>query len=304
MNEQKKSTVSFSEPLSGFECTTKIENVLFHTVLTADAFLPIPVLHTIPHNHPVFEGHLLLSKAAKIVTPTEILNLEKNDFCLIPPRLYHHAQESEGTVSSIAFSFSFRKTAGENTQDLYTALCAALSDHEHAHVFPLAFPLSHALFELTEEMGRGSAGKADRLAMKTAQVLFNLLDLVCPNFRGEFQNTLSPATRQQLAIDVFFAQNYKNDVTISSLADAIYLSERQTNRVLEELYGLTFKQKLIETRIQTAMQFLQSTNRSISEIAAESGYRSTVGFHTAFRQITGMTPAKYRAKMREHAKTK
>lgn len=304
MNEQTQSNVSVTEKTAGFECATKIENVLFHTILTEDAFLPNPSLHTLPHNHPVFEGHLLLSKSAQIVTPNGTLNLEKNDFCLFPPRLYHHAVETDGPVSSIAFSFSFHETNAAHAQDLHSLLKDALCETENALIFPLAFPLSHALFELTEEMGRGSIGKADRLAMKTAQVLFALLDLLCPQARGEYNATLSPEAKQQLTIDAFFAENYKKDVTLRHLADAIFLSERQTRRVLNDLYGLSFKQKLIETRIQTAMQILQATTRPVQEIAAESGYNSAVGFHTAFRQITGMTPAKYRAKMRNQNSSK
>lgn len=299
MEEKNTLSLSMPEKFTGFECSTQIENVLFHTVLKADAFLPNPALHTLPHNHAVFEGHLVLSKTACLVTPSGTLNLEKNDFFFIPPRMYHHAPRREEDDCSIAFGLSFQKTPATGNFDLFTPLSETLSDLAAPLVFRRAFALSHALFELTEEMGRGSAGKRERLEMRTAQILFLLLDLVCPQLRGEFHDALSPATRQQLTIDAFFAQNYNKDVTVQHLADIIYLSERQTNRVLDDLYGLSFKQKLIETRIQTAMQFLQATNRPIREIAEQSGYRSAVGFHSAFRQLVGMTPAKYRSSMRK-----
>lgn len=293
----EKAPLTLQAENTGFECDTLIENVSFHTTLTSEVFLPNRSPHHLPHNHSEFEGHLVTGTNAKFVTSSGILNLEKNDFCLLAPQMYHHIEEGEA-VSTLSFSFSFSEVSRPHSADLYRALREKTDSLTEPVVLRRAFALAHALFSLTEEMGHGALGKADRLAFKTAEVLFALLDGLCPEVRGEYKEQLSPATRQRLTIDAFFMQNYEKDVTVRDLAEAIYLSERQTNRVLSELYGLSFKQKLIETRIHTAMQFLISSNRPISEIAEKSGYRSAVGFHTAFRQITGMTPAKYRSMMR------
>ncbi len=285
----------------GFECDTVIENVRFCTSITSDAFHPNPCTLEQAHNHPFFEGHLLLSQSADLVTPNKTVHLSKNDFCLIAPCLYHYTYTADGAPSAITFAFSFCREERTNAQDLYTLLSERLGTSETPLHFERAFALSHPLFELIEVMGRGIVGKQDRLALKMAEVLFALLDLVCPDARGEFQPSFSPSTRQAIAIDAFFECNFHRDVTIRDLADAIYLSERQTNRVLQELYGTTFKQKLIETRIQRAMQLLRSTSLSISEIAEQCGYHSPVGFHTAFRQMTEITPAKYRAEHKKKA---
>lgn len=304
MDAKTAPIISMPEKITGYECDTQIENVCVHTTLTAGAFLPSPTLHPLPHNHPTFEGHLMLSGTAELITPSGTVRLEKNDFCLLPPRIYHHAQELEPPISSIAFFFSFSRMeqTEHETVDLYSALEEKLACLQAPLVFERSFALAHSLFELTEEMGRGAIGKSNRLRTRTADVIFAMLDLLCPDLRGEHHETLSPAMHQQLAIDAFFSRNYANDVAISDLAEAIYLSERQTGRVLLELYGLTFKQKLIETRIRCAMQFLIATNRPISEIAEKSGYRSAVGFHAAFRQITGTTPAKFRSASRKKSK--
>ncbi|MBR6530002.1 MAG: helix-turn-helix transcriptional regulator [Clostridia bacterium] len=296
MNEKN---IILPEKATGFECETVIENTRFHTVLTAEAFLPSPTPQPLSHNHAVFEGHLTLSGSAELITPHGCFSMEKNDFCIIPPRTYHYTVEKKASVSAITFSFSFRKVEKESKTDLYQALTEALNTDGKPLLFTRAFALAHTLFELTEEMGRGALGKSERLQTKTAEALFCLLDLICPSLRGECSDALSPSTRQQFAIDNFFAQNYDHDVTAKDLADIIFLSERQTNRVLEELYGLSFKQKLIEARIQIAMQRLIRTNLSVTEVARLSGYQSNVGFHTAFRQLTGMTPAKYRKMMKQ-----
>ncbi len=287
--------------IAGFECDTDIENVRIHTMMQTTAFLPNAPLQTIPHNHPVFEAHIFVSGKTDMVTSGGIYRLQKNDLIILPPQMYHYAREAEGPISSIAFAFRYSKISNNHpTTDLYSMLDERLSDRTEPLCFEQIFPLAHRLFELTEEMSRHLAGKRNRLKTQTALVIYALMELLCPEARGEYTDNLSQITRQQYAIDTFFARNYQNNITIKDLADTIYLSERHANRILLELYHQTFKQKLIETRIQTAMQLLLSTELSISEIAQQSGYRSSVGFHSAFAQICGMTPAKYRAKMKKN----
>lgn len=285
--------------IDGFECDTCLSNVRIHTVMTSVAFLPHHPLFSTPHNHPLFEAHLIVGGNINMVTPKGTFRMQKNDLCLLPPCLYHCAETIDGDVSSISFSFSFSKEDSEDTSDLYSALCERLGTLSAPLFFGQAFSVAHSLFELTEEMSRSHAGKEDRLKTKTAEVLFCLIDLLCPDCRGEYRDNLSLSTQQRLKIDSFFARNHHKDVSLKNLADALYLSERHTNRMLLDLYRLTFRQKLIEVRVQSAMHLLQSTTLSVAEIAKQSGYQSEVGFHSAFRKATGTTPAKYRSMMKQ-----
>lgn len=285
--------------IAGFECDTDIEDLRLHTVTCAVAFLPNQRLYLVPHNHPCFELHLLVSGSVNMVTTEGSYPLSKNDLCLLPPRLYHNAQELVSPISAISFFLTYSKTAAPSAHGLYDAFDAKMRSFATPQRFERAFAPAHALLELTEEMGRWLPGKKDRLKTKTAEILFSFIDLICPELRGEYTDNLSPSAKQMLAIDAFFAHNHQRNVTLKDLADTIFLSERHANRILLDLYGMTFKQKLIETRVHVAMQLLQYTDLSVNEISERSGYRSAVGFHTAFRAACQMTPAKYRSMARK-----
>ena len=81
---------------------------------------------------------------------------------------------------------------------------------------------------------------------------------------------------------------------INDLSDVLHLSASQANRILKEQYGQSFKEKLRSTRMQQSRLLLEQTDMKISDIAADVGYSSTAGFHPAFRDLFGVTPAEYR----------
>ena len=51
---------------------------------------------------------------------------------------------------------------------------------------------------------------------------------------------------------------------------------------------------LHQCRIQRAQELLRTTSRTVAEIGAQVGYADPVNFIRHFRDILGVTPAKYR----------
>ena len=72
------------------------------------------------------------------------------------------------------------------------------------------------------------------------------------------------------------------------------LSERQTQRLLQQNFGKTFSQKLTDARMAAAAQLLEGTDLSVTQIAERSGYSSIEHFSTAFRRRMGCSPREYR----------
>ena len=64
-------------------------------------------------------------------------------------------------------------------------------------------------------------------------------------------------------IDDFFALRYREDVTLSDLAAALFISERQVSRILQSNYGMSFKNKLVEMRINAAKEPVSYTHLDV-----------------------------------------
>jgi two-component system response regulator YesN len=58
--------------------------------------------------------------------------------------------------------------------------------------------------------------------------------------------------------------------------------------------GVTFKCWIDFVRVCWAVQMLESVDKSITEVAQDSGFEDGTTFCRTFRRVTGMTPTQYR----------
>ena len=109
-------------------------------------------------------------------------------------------------------------------------------------------------------------------------------------------NTLLHKKNLQLA-DQYLRENYKEPITLQSLAEQFNLHPNYFHRLYTAAYGQTPTQRLLSFRIAAAKTALITTNLSMSEIAANCGFTSQTYFGYKFREVTGHTPLQYRKRM-------
>ncbi len=110
---------------------------------------------------------------------------------------------------------------------------------------------------------------------------------------------LSAEDRRKFIMDEAFIYNYR-DITLSSLAGLIGLSERQTMRDIRRYYGVSFSEFRQSARINAAARMLQERDGADpGRIAERVGFSSEAHFRGLFRERFGMTPREFCAKCRE-----
>ncbi|WP_424210787.1 AraC family transcriptional regulator [Streptomyces sp. BI20] len=82
--------------------------------------------------------------------------------------------------------------------------------------------------------------------------------------------------------------------TVDLLAREARMSRTAFTAVFRELVGESPGRHLTARRMREAARLLGETDKAVSVIPAAVGYRSSVGFHLAFRKWAGMTPGEYR----------
>jgi AraC-like DNA-binding protein len=80
---------------------------------------------------------------------------------------------------------------------------------------------------------------------------------------------------------------------ISQLAEHMGLSNRTLTRRLSES-GTTFRKLIEKTQKDISMDLLKNPNRSVGEIAFQTGFSEQSAFNRAFKRWTGQTPVEYR----------
>ena len=78
------------------------------------------------------------------------------------------------------------------------------------------------------------------------------------------------------------------------LARQLHCSERHFSRLFREEFGVPFRARQIELRLQRARQLLAGSDAKIINVAYESGYRHLGLFNAMFKKRFGVTPGEWR----------
>jgi two-component system response regulator YesN len=93
---------------------------------------------------------------------------------------------------------------------------------------------------------------------------------------------------------LFIENNYQNQITVKTAADAVMISPSYFLHLFKQVSGETFTDYLTRTRIAKAKALLLGSTFNITEIAYRAGYRDSNYFSTVFKNSEGMTPSAYR----------
>jgi two-component system response regulator YesN len=95
----------------------------------------------------------------------------------------------------------------------------------------------------------------------------------------------------------YILKNYDKDhLSLQDAAEHVLVSPSHLSKVFSQETGQTFIDYLTHTRINKAMELLQSTNAKSYEIAFLVGYNDAPYFSNLFKRITGMTTREFRRK--------
>lgn len=92
----------------------------------------------------------------------------------------------------------------------------------------------------------------------------------------------------------YLNEHYAEHVEAKDLANVAHYSTAQFRRLFRELMHMSPSEYITNVRINAAKTLLATTDRRISDIAADTGFFDHSHFIRVFSRMTGKTPAKYR----------
>lgn len=99
---------------------------------------------------------------------------------------------------------------------------------------------------------------------------------------------------QKIRADEMLREHLSGHITISELATACSLSERQFSRSFRKSFGLSPHQYFIRLRLERAKALLAQTRKSLAEIAQLCGFCDQPAFTRSFSRVERMTPSRWR----------
>jgi len=83
-------------------------------------------------------------------------------------------------------------------------------------------------------------------------------------------------------------------VRLSETAAACQVSAEHLSRVFHHSTGLSYNEYVTRFRLEHATELLRQTDRSVTDIAHETGFQSISQFHRSFRAVHQTSPRAYR----------
>ncbi|MCP2326974.1 transcriptional regulator GlxA family with amidase domain [Hamadaea flava] len=149
-----------------------------------------------------------------------------------------------------------------------------------------------ALALVAEDLGEG-------VALTVARQL--VMYLKRQGGQSQFSVPLSrpPGTRRDIdELRMFIVDHLDGDLSATTLAARMCLSERHFARVFRRETGTTPGAYVEAVRVEAARRLLESTDQPLAQVATACGLGSVETLHRALRKQIGTTPAAYRRRFR------
>ena len=283
---------------------TEVGDVCIRSVLD-NGFMRHSELAPEVHAHAFFELIIAVdgTVAIDVQSPAsngESIELSTSEVCIIPPGVYHSTRGISESAEKLAIRFGY----SENTHtekpsgSLYETVNNMLSSCIMAQKLANGLAIFEITREIRQEICHGGIASEEYLSTLLSQLYIRLFRLL---YNGNEDGRTSAASApsggediRQIQIEDFIFTRLGDQITEEDLAAQMHLSKRQLSRVLRQLFGKSFRQMLIEARLNRATQLLADGVLSIEEVAALVGYTSLSGFYTAFRARFGISVGQYR----------
>lgn len=241
------------------------------------------------HSHARYEAHILLSGLCRVDVDNVAYTLKAGQAAIISPGCYHCFVPLEKGCERLTVGITPKTPHLRQAMKGAAAACSILTpDREFLALCRKLIGECEQKRPYWQELARMELGEC-------AVLLLRMLGL-----RDETAQTVPKGRDLTLdIIDNYFESNLAKDPGADDLAAKLHISRRHLGRILQEIYGMGFREKLLRARMDQAAWLLRHTEKSVSVIAGEVGYTYDSAFRQAFRQHYEMTPQEYRQRKKE-----
>lgn len=99
----------------------------------------------------------------------------------------------------------------------------------------------------------------------------------------------------------FIHQHLTEPLDLKQVAESANLSSCYFCRKFKESTGMTFTTYVARTRVEAAKKLLANPQVRVSEVAFEVGFQSLTHFNRVFKEISGLSPTRYREELPDAA---
>ncbi|MBQ2897283.1 MAG: helix-turn-helix transcriptional regulator [Clostridia bacterium] len=249
------------------------------------------------HYHDGYELYYLLNGDTKYITDNATYEIHKGDVVIIPPYV-RHMTRPHNTERYKRILVNFSQAFLNDCLNRHSELTSFLSeprviriDAQKQNGFRRTFNL---LVEehLSEFHDCNTAEKG--LLLTCFVQLKRLYDKNIARDGNNTQEHYVPLPHQLQILINFIASNYAQQLTLEELSSQVHLNPVYVSSLFKKNLGYTFKEHLINVRLNASSKLLKNSDDSVEKIAFACGFNSCNHFCKTFKKHTGISPSTYR----------
>ena len=236
---------------------------------------------------------LTIEGAVTYTVADTVYQVRKGEVLIIPPDMPHSLSMEEG---SSRYLFLFEPDAIMTMRDIksiamYFNKPFHLRDGSEAHV-------------RIRELLLRARDTYEKREMMWNTVCYSCILRIYATLGQQYLSGIRPRTDDGMrnmdsevitAVMTYINNHYREELSLEDVARFAGFSRYYFSRSFKRQTGYSFKDYLCQKRLQVAMDLLIRTNRSMRDVAIESGFGSVATFNRVFREKKGCTPTQYRA---------
>jgi AraC-like DNA-binding protein len=263
---------------------------------------PIPGWGYGNHNHSSYELHFIPQGRGILEVNAQKYEIVPNTFFLTGPGIFHkQVADRDDPMSEYCINFEFKQYRKKARKyDFYL-------EHEVDEIAevlkktsfwfgPDEYGTIRLFDDVLRELKHHYLGRFAIVQHLVSQIIIKSTRYFIENIEKDYPLPKKITNdRRRLIVDKFF-QKKLNDAacTPEALAEKIGVSIRQLNRIMQEYYSMTFKEKQTSFQIERAKELLRNSELLVKEVAHRSGYSNESYFCKIFKENVGLTPLEYR----------
>ena len=223
-----------------------------------------------------------------------VQTLMREDIVLVNSGVLHEIKCSDDAIYCKA-SYSYDMLTEILQESYIMFFCNSITDGNNSYA-----KLKSIFHNLIYEYIRKSR---KTLCMQNS-LLLTLLDCLIENFLIDTKEYSADESDLRLqTIYQYVNKNFKVGVSLSDLADEMYVSTSTLSRFFKKQTGLYFSDYVNRVKCRYAIHELLYTHKNITKIAMDGGFSNPSAFNKIFRDLYGVSPSEYRKAKRMEDKS-
>lgn len=248
-------------------------------------------IQNIPHTHYFTELFFCTSGQISILCESKILSLSVGDIAIVPANVEHVRlrPETEDTAVWESISYLCIRRKSSSAKHIYNQF-AKTCGGDAILVFRKQPDICR---ELSDIVNHYNTSVPETIVLRIAAVLGQIADLHAYDVSKSAAERKNIDMPRIVSIEHILAAEFMNDISPKSVAQSLFISERQLERIMHQCFGMSFRNALLSKRLSVAAELLCNSSYSISDIVAQVGFGSVSSFYRNFTKHFGITPANY-----------